>query len=222
MITITTNSNIQTELSYSISGKTPNGWRIDSTIVQRSLIGAKEISRTNRTWTLIDTPSSVDEEGNVIEGSTEYTDWRATWTTDEELEAATYAAIMAKAGITEWDGSVIEDIENDPNAAEVQPWVVGELVAPPNKRSYEGTIYDVIQAHTTQISWIPPLTPALWNVSLDQGGEELPTWSQPSGAQDAYPMGAQVSHNGQCWENTGSPANVWEPGVFGWVTIECP
>lgn len=55
--------------------------------------------------------------------------------------------------------------------------------------------------------------------SKDQGAtvDEWPEWVQPTGAQDAYLLGAQVSHNGFHWINTGSNANVWEPGVFGWV-----
>lgn len=45
----------------------------------------------------------------------------------------------------------------------------------------------------------------------------MPAWVQPFGAHDAYRLGAKVTHGGQTWENTGSDANVWEPGVFGWV-----
>lgn len=40
-------------------------------------------------------------------------------------------------------------------------------------------------------------------------------WVQPTGAQDAYPKGAVVSHGGRAWVNL-TPANVWEPGVSGW------
>jgi hypothetical protein len=46
----------------------------------------------------------------------------------------------------------------------------------------------------------------------------LPQWVQPTGAHDAYALGAQVTHNGKNWEST-VDANVWEPGVFGWVEI---
>jgi hypothetical protein len=49
--------------------------------------------------------------------------------------------------------------------------------------------------------------------------EGYPAWVQPTGAHDAYVMGARVTHNGKNWENTGSAANVWEPGVFGWIEI---
>ena len=41
-------------------------------------------------------------------------------------------------------------------------------------------------------------------------------WTQPTGAHDAYPLGAKVTHNGRTWTSTVA-ANVWEPGVFGWV-----
>ncbi len=47
----------------------------------------------------------------------------------------------------------------------------------------------------------------------------FPAWVQPTGAHDAYTLNAKVSHKGQNWNNTGSNANVWEPGVFGWVVI---
>lgn len=41
-------------------------------------------------------------------------------------------------------------------------------------------------------------------------------WVQPTGAHDAYPLDALVSHNGNNWRST-IAANVWEPGVSGWV-----
>ena len=42
-----------------------------------------------------------------------------------------------------------------------------------------------------------------------------PAWSQPTGAHNAYPLDAIVSHKGLGWRNL-TPANVWEPGVSGW------
>lgn len=42
-------------------------------------------------------------------------------------------------------------------------------------------------------------------------------WVQPSGATDAYPLGAQVTHNGKTWTSLVA-ANVWEPGVYGWAS----
>jgi hypothetical protein len=43
-------------------------------------------------------------------------------------------------------------------------------------------------------------------------------WVQPTGSSDAYNVGDQVTHNGSTWESTAA-ANVWEPGVYGWLTI---
>lgn len=61
--------------------------------------------------------------------------------------------------------------------------------------------------------WTPPVA---WREVVAEG---YPAWVAPTGAHDAYALGARVTHNGQNWENTGSAANVWEPGVFGWVVI---
>jgi hypothetical protein len=55
-----------------------------------------------------------------------------------------------------------------------------------------------------------------FGLSVQQPG--YPAWVQPLGAFDAYPLGAEVSHNGQNWRSTVA-ANVWAPGVFGWVVI---
>lgn len=40
-------------------------------------------------------------------------------------------------------------------------------------------------------------------------------WTAPTGAHNAYPAGAEVTHNGKTWVTT-TPANVSEPGVSGW------
>lgn len=59
----------------------------------------------------------------------------------------------------------------------------------------------------------------IWEDITDTSTPEndWPQWVQPTGGHDAYPLNAQVTHNGQRWINTGSPVNVWEPGVFGWT-----
>jgi len=37
------------------------------------------------------------------------------------------------------------------------------------KVEYEGTVYELIQPHTSQMGWEPTQTPALWRVARDQG-----------------------------------------------------
>ena len=48
------------------------------------------------------------------------------------------------------------------------------------------------------------------------GTVTIPAWIQPTGAHDAYALGARVTHNGQAWEST-IAGNIWAPGVYGWV-----
>ena len=55
--------------------------------------------------------------------------------------------------------------------------------------------------------------------------DPYPVWMQPTGAQDAYPLlrldgdPTRVMYQGEAWQNTGSDANVWAPGVFGWTRV---
>lgn len=79
---------------------------------------------------------------------------------------------------------------------------------------YKGNLYKCIQAHTAQSDWTPDTAVSLW-VKVDDPSIEWPEWRQPTGAHDAYAMGAKVSHNGKHWIST-ADANTWEPGVFGW------
>lgn len=60
-----------------------------------------------------------------------------------------------------------------------------------------------------------------WTYYADEVEREdfaLP-WLQPTGAQDAYDIGAIVSHDGVRWRST-IVGNVWEPGVSGWVDAD--
>jgi len=59
----------------------------------------------------------------------------------------------------------------------------------------------------------PYVPPYGWKLVKEPVGVQ--PWVQPTGAQDAYPLGARVTYRGRTWENTGSSANVWEPGAPG-------
>ena len=94
-------------------------------------------------------------------------------------------------------------------------WVVGIAVAKDSRYQYNGKLYKVVQAHTTQADWAPDVTPALWvMVSLD----EWPEWIQPTGAHDAYAKGDKVTHSSKKWTSD-VDANTWEPGVYGWTEV---
>lgn len=64
--------------------------------------------------------------------------------------------------------------------------------------------------------WAPGVTG--WRL-LWASEQSAPAWVSPTGAHDAYRLGAIVTHKGKTWKNTGSDANVWEPGVFGWTEV---
>lgn len=83
-----------------------------------------------------------------------------------------------------------------------------------SKVVYEDLLYKCLQSHVSQTSWNPKDAVSLW-VRIDDPSIEWPEWRQPTGAHDAYPIGAKVSHNDKHWvSNTDN--NTWEPGVFGW------
>lgn len=95
-----------------------------------------------------------------------------------------------------------------------QKWAVGESVEIGTLRRYKGDLYECVQAHTTQADWTPNATPALWKVRSVPG--IIQVWSHPTGAHDAYPLGAQVQwpEGGTVWESQVND-NVWEPGAVG-------
>ena len=82
---------------------------------------------------------------------------------------------------------------------------------------HEGSLYKVVQAHTSQSDWAPPDVPALFAKIIPPG--LIAEWVQPTGAQDTYSLGDLVTHVGKTWEST-VDNNSWEPGVYGWVEVE--
>lgn len=98
-------------------------------------------------------------------------------------------------------------------------WAAGVSLAVNEVVEYQGALYQVIQAHTSQADWTPPIAKALFRRYRAPG--EVSTWVQPTGAHDAYPLGARVLFNGNTWIST-IPANVWQPGVTGWTNESAP
>lgn len=82
-------------------------------------------------------------------------------------------------------------------------------------RQYNGLLYRCVQAHTSQATWTPEDAPSLWTRIADPA-QEWPEWIQPTGAHNAYALGAKVSHASKHWVSNVAN-NVWEPGVYGWT-----
>ena len=89
-------------------------------------------------------------------------------------------------------------------------WRPNRDVAVDEVYGFSGTLYRVVQAHTTQADWTPPEVPALFVPYTPAG--VIAEWVQPTGSQNAYDTGDQVTHNGSTWESL-VDANVWEPGT---------
>ena len=83
---------------------------------------------------------------------------------------------------------------------------------------YDGVLYRVLTAHTSQETWAPADAPSLFAKVLIPDPTVTPAWEQP-GSTNPYMQGDRVTHNGSTWEST-IDNNVREPGVYGWENVE--
>lgn len=121
-------------------------------------------------------------------------------------------SLIVKASESLSDTDALNGIELFPHWSDSADYVTG------NRVSYDGILYKCLLDHTSQPSWTPDASPSLW-VRVDDPGEEWPEWRQPTGATDAYALGAKVSHNEKHWISD-YDNNTWEPSVFGWHEAE--
>jgi len=82
---------------------------------------------------------------------------------------------------------------------------------------HDGTLYRVLQDHTSQADWTPDAAPSLFTRVLIPDPEVIPEWVQPD-STNPYMKGDRVTHNGKTWESS-IDYNVWEPGVYGWIEV---
>lgn len=111
---------------------------------------------------------------------------------------------------------------DDEKAVEAQclypGFAAGAAYAAGDRLVYDGKLYKVLQAHTSQADWTPPAAPSLFaEVLPGQGGTGIGEWRQPD-STNPYKKGDKVTHNGKTWEST-ADNNVWEPGVYGWAEV---
>ena len=85
-------------------------------------------------------------------------------------------------------------------------------------RLHGGLFYRCVTAHTSQPTWAPDAAVSLW-ARIGNPAEEWPEWIQPTGAHDAYGIGAKVTYEGKHWI-CDTDANVYAPGVYGWTEAE--
>ena len=82
---------------------------------------------------------------------------------------------------------------------------------------YDGTLYTVLQAHTSQAGWKPTAAPSLFAKVLIPDPSVVPEWEQPD-STNPYMKGDKVKHNGKTWVSL-VDNNVWEPGVTGTAAL---
>lgn len=133
------------------------------------------------------------------------------------------AAEMRKA-IQMWAASLVDNEEAMIAIPSIYPeWVAGVAYKVKDVVSY-GTnsvgdiqLYQVLQEHTSQEQYTPDVANSLYKaVGVDANG--IPLWVQPLGATDAYVKGDIVMYNNKKWQSD-IDANVWQPGVYGWIEI---
>lgn len=91
-------------------------------------------------------------------------------------------------------------------------WMSGVKYVAGDRRQFNELLYKCLQNHISQDDWTPDVAVSLW---VRTSAEEWPEWVQPTGAHDAYALGAKSSHVGKHWISD-YDNNIWEPGVFGW------
>ncbi|NJL70360.1 MAG: hypothetical protein HC888_01520 [Candidatus Competibacteraceae bacterium] len=130
--------------------------------------------------------------------------------------AAFRAAVAALPGVQITDGAANTDVTFEAHCTGLgmewtsqENWFVDPIMIG-DQRTHDNKLWESLIDFNV---WTPPIG---WREIVVEG---YPPWVQPTGAHDAYPLGFRVTYNGQNWENTGSAANVWQPGVFGWVVI---
>ena len=85
---------------------------------------------------------------------------------------------------------------------------------------YEGVLYKVITAHTSQSDWTPTSASSLFaKVLIDPTGETINEWVQPD-STNAYMTGDKVIFEGKTYESI-IDNNVWSPSAYpaGWKEI---
>jgi hypothetical protein len=133
---------------------------------------------------------------------------------DIETELAEKNELISALGQTL---RVVADALPDEQAANF-PNLYGELVGDEQpvpagqRRTFNGELYAAKVTLWDRPDQWPDQQPDLWRKITKTG--EIENWVQPSGAHDAYPIGAKVTHNGATWESMVAN-NSWEPGAPG-------
>lgn len=96
-------------------------------------------------------------------------------------------------------------------------WQSGKSYALDERVRYNGKLYKVLQAHTSQDDWTPEVAPSLFTYLLiDEEGGTIQEWVQPD-STNGYSAGDKVTYNGVIYTSL-IDNNVWSPIDYpaGW------
>jgi hypothetical protein len=86
-------------------------------------------------------------------------------------------------------------------------WIAGERVEVGTRRTYDGKVWECLQAHTTQADWTPDIVPALWAEVVEE--PSAAEWA----AGVAYKVGDEVTYAGLLYRCRQAHTSIvtWEP-----------
>lgn len=96
-------------------------------------------------------------------------------------------------------------------------WAADKEYAVDERLYYDGKLYRVLIAHTSQAQWTPDVSPSLFAEILNPDPSVIPEWVQP-GSTNAYMIGDKVRHLNKVWISV-IDYNVYEPSVYGWDEV---
>ena len=98
-------------------------------------------------------------------------------------------------------------------------WKADVAYAAGDRVYYEGTLYKVLIAHTSQADWTPDIAPSLFAEVLIPDPEVIPDWVQPD-STNPYMKGDKVRFKDDIYESL-IDNNVWSPADYpaGWQLI---
>jgi len=114
--------------------------------------------------------------------------------------------------------SELTDNERQGLIEHYEVWETGKDYIVDQVVKYNGGLFKVLQAHTSQSDWTPDTATSLFTEVVPPS--VIPEWEQPSGAHDAYNTGDKVTFEGQIYEST-IDDNVWSPTEYpqGWKDL---
>lgn len=98
-------------------------------------------------------------------------------------------------------------------------WQEGKTYTAGQRVKHNGTLYSVLQNHTSQADWQPDVAVSLFAKVLIPDPDVIPEWEQP-GSTNPYMRGDKVAYNGRVYESL-IDNNVWSPSDYpaGWKDL---